>query len=292
MIFFKASVSESYQNNLSTSWISKSSSQHQKDSVVGITSISDFFKASVSNSFGRVVSVFRTISSPGYFMSKTSNMSAHQHQPISHISWTSPLSDASYSNQNFETRTSIKGIHPTQASSMMQTSSISIPRIVESTCHDCNSNHPRYSDFMFTYKSCLTPIITERFLQTRRKLLDTIIIKGHHFSPRASENVVHFGKFPCNSFHANKGEIQCKMDVSSKPPMNTWLPISLNVKGLGAAIVKIPSQFDRSVLFENEVTSMQPQSGSFGGGTNVIIKGNGLNTSTTVVMIGEKACEN
>ena len=71
--------------------------------------------------------------------------------------------------------------------------------------------------------------------EVRGVIQNTITIEGSHFSGSNAENLIHFGGYDCVAEQSMDTMVVCKMDASQKPPMNTWLKVSMSVTGKGKA---------------------------------------------------------
>lgn len=186
-------------------------------------------------------------------------------------------------------------IQPSQTSNMnSSTSEEKSGSGSESASVSCSQCSHKYtcSNLGFSYSNCFTPVVTEvenKKPQNRRLIFSDIVIRGNLFSSVLNENVVHFGTHQCVVKKANDTVLVCAMDISTEPPMNTWLPLSLHVKEKGDALIKISNQFEKSVIFQNSLTFVGPLSGSYGGCRTVNITGAGFHDSINVT-IGSLFC--
>ena len=138
----------------------------------------------------------------------------------------------------------------------------------------------------FTFKDCFTPYVTEIANSSavkRRVLSDVIVVKGRHFSTLASDNHVVFSKHTCVVLTSSANEIRCRMDVSSKPPMNTWLPLSMSDEKYGDGFILPEEIHEKSVIFRLSLRDVVPAIGSASGGTPVKLHGYGFHADTVKV---------
>ena len=83
--------------------------------------------------------------------------------------------------------------------------------------------------------------------------------------------------------------IQCQMNAASMPSTNRFLPIDLHVIGLGGALIQ--TEISRSVIFQSVLKSVTPASGSFAGGTRMVLTGAGFDSTSTSVFVGLEKCK-
>lgn len=115
-----------------------------------------------------------------------------------------------------------------------------------------------------------------------------ITIQGTGFSAgKPSENIVNFGgKHVCEVSSATSTTLQCTMDMSSEPPIDTLLAVSVFVEGKGDSLIEIRSDLNYSVVFQHEVTHATPLSGSSQGGSEVTLRGYALDRTTLSITFG------
>ena len=110
-------------------------------------------------------------------------------------------------------------------------------------CHNFNTPSP-----LFLYSKCLTPVVYEIENVNKRIDVDAIIvIRGHFFSLKATENIVSFGGYLCGVTSATRTVIKCRINTTTEPPMNTLLPLALLVSGLGNAFIITK---EKNIVFE------------------------------------------
>ena len=146
----------------------------------------------------------------------------------------------------------------------------------------------------FTYSICPTPVI-RRIINDNiylvRKVTDEIIIHGESFSNIYNHNLVAFGGYPCSVTHSNQSHIHCRLDLSKEPPMFKLLGISLLVRNLGNAMIDILDSKSKSIVLKPVYTAVEPNAGSYEGGTNIIVRGYGLHSKSMTIMVNDKHCE-
>ena len=76
------------------------------------------------------------------------------------------------------------------------------------------------------------------------------------------------------------------MDMTTEPPVDVLLPVSVFVAGKGFGFVEIRSDLNYSVVFQQEVTRATPLSGSTQGRTRVTLEGFSLHRNTLSVTFG------
>ena len=76
------------------------------------------------------------------------------------------------------------------------------------------------------------------------------------------------------------------MDMSTEPPVDVLLPVSVFVAGKGFGFVEIRSDLNYSVVFQQEVTGATPFSGSIQGWTRVTLEGFALHRNTLSITFG------
>ena len=146
------------------------------------------------------------------------------------------------------------------------------------------------SNIDFTFKDSKTPkvfsIENDDHINVHRFVDDVIRIHGINFDSVPLKNTVKFGGFTCDVVTSTATQIDCQMNKSEEPSTNTWLPISLSVEGKGNALVVIRSEYNYSVIFQHEVESITPLTGSQMGGTTLTIQGTGLDIEQLKISIG------
>ena len=147
---------------------------------------------------------------------------------------------------------------------------------------------------LFKFKDCFTPTVTEIIDSSaveRRFLDDVISLKGRHFSTHASDINVTFSRHACIVLTSSAKEIKCRINVTSEPPMNTWLTLSIHDTNYGDGLILPDEIHEKSVIFRLSVDSVHPSVGSISGGTSLIVQGYGLNSDTVSVLIGGTECQ-
>lgn len=146
---------------------------------------------------------------------------------------------------------------------------------------------------MFRYKNCISPYVTElkgSDSNTRRRLKNTITLKGGNFAANPSDNLVKFQNYRCDVVSVAADSLDCKIAESLEPTMNTWLPLTLHVNNIGNGLVKINTEQQKSVIFQLTLENVSPQIGSFAGETKLRLKGTGFQSDTVSVCVGKAPC--
>ena len=77
--------------------------------------------------------------------------------------------------------------------------------------------------------------------------------KGRHFSSVVENNVVTFGiggVHKCDVITANSKRLTCRVDISTQPPMMTWMNVMLTSKHTGNAFIDINEDYKKSFIFQ------------------------------------------
>ena len=148
------------------------------------------------------------------------------------------------------------------------------------------NSHP----FKFTYAPCVTPIIdsfTPRWITK-----DTVVIvNGKGFSSQPCQNHVKLGGHECNAISSTGTQIECRINTTTLPPVNTHMGISMHVNNRGNALVQIKSPVNETLRLRAIISDFTPKQGSLAGGTKITIKGSGFAGKSAIVTIGLIECK-
>ena len=75
------------------------------------------------------------------------------------------------------------------------------------------------------------------------------------------------------------------------PHTNRYIRLNLYVGNNGNALIDIGNEIEKSVKFQYVLKSVTPESGSFGGGTELFLQGAGFDSDTLKVFLGMKECQ-
>ena len=119
---------------------------------------------------------------------------------------------------------------------------------------------------------------------------DVITIEGSGFSITNEDNTVTFGGHVCTVTNSTATSITCNMDMSQNPVPFEPLAVSVQVKGLGFAVVAPAENHTTTFELISSIESITPRRGSIAGGTTVVISGQGFIDGMSV-MIGGARCD-
>ena len=170
--------------------------------------------------------------------------------------------------------------------------SSSIATVTSQALSGCEACLPEGNNF--TYSACSTPVVRRIIndnIHLVRNVTDEIIIHGKSFSDIYSHNLVKFGGYPCSVTYSNQSYIHCRLDLSKEPPMFQLLEISVLVRNLGNAMIDILDSNNKSIVLKPVYTAVEPNAGSYEGGTNISVRGYGLHSKSMTIMVNDKHCE-
>ena len=99
-----------------------------------------------------------------------------------------------------------------------------------------------------------------------------------------------FASHVCDVLNSTSESITCRLNTSKSPMPFERLEISVQVRGLGQAIVAPAVNHTTSFEFIPSVEAITPRRGSIAGGTTVVIRGQGFVNGTSV-SIGGASCD-
>ncbi|CAH1247131.1 PKHD1L1 [Branchiostoma lanceolatum] len=156
---------------------------------------------------------------------------------------------------------------------------------------DCSGDPPAAPEgavFSFSFLDCMTSEVSS--VSDSQGTAGTVLtLQGTGFSIEACENEVLIGEHQCEVETASADTLTCRVAPGNDMPVGTALPVSLDVKNRGEALMAAEGTFALLPI----VTSLSPQQGSTEGGTTVTISGSGFTAETdgTAVMIGSSGCD-
>jgi hypothetical protein len=133
----------------------------------------------------------------------------------------------------------------------------------------------------------ILPLITKVSLQNVT-FTDTITITGTGFSSNSCENQILIGSYLCPLTSSSTTQLSCVIGPNSGLDPSLAYSIEVLVKNIGLALKKDNFQIN----YFAKVTSLLPIIGSTGGGTNVIISGDGFIPDRTLIQIGPNVYSN
>merc|ERR1712096_389787 len=125
------------------------------------------------------------------------------------------------------------------------------------------------------FSTCSTPLV-KSFSPQQGNSEKVISIVGSGFSNVTEDIEVTFGGFICNIIDMSVERIGCKLGGNPLVPIGQYLPLSIQIKGLGSALLLPRHTLDRSFVLLPHIVSMDISSGSIMGGTRVTLSGNAL----------------
>ncbi|KFO35224.1 Fibrocystin-L [Fukomys damarensis] len=131
----------------------------------------------------------------------------------------------------------------------------------------------------FSYSDSLTPYLTGVFPDSVRGPVE-VLIEGEGFGTVLGEIAVFIGTQRVRAIDVNESNIAVLM-----PPLAAGLHslrVVVATKGLALGNLTVSSPM---------VASVSPTSGSLGGGTTLVITGNGFHLDNTTVTVGEAPCQ-
>ena len=148
------------------------------------------------------------------------------------------------------------------------------------------NSHP----FKFTYAPCVTPIVDS--FAPRWITKDTVVmVNGKGFSSQPCQNHVKLGGHECIVIVSTGTHIECRINTTTLPPVNTHMGISMHVNNRGNALVQIKSPVNATLRLRAIISDFTPKQGSLAGGTKITIKGSGFAGKTAIVTIGLIECK-
>ena len=148
------------------------------------------------------------------------------------------------------------------------------------------NSHP----FKFTYAPCVTPIVDS--FAPRWITKDTVVmVNGKGFSSQPCQNHVKLGGHECTVILSTGTHIECRINTTTLPPVNTHMGISMHVNNRGNALVQIKSPVNATLRLRAIISDFTPKQGSLAGGTKITIKGSGFAGKTAIVTIGLIECK-
>ncbi|XP_052060298.1 fibrocystin-L-like isoform X3 [Mytilus californianus] len=135
------------------------------------------------------------------------------------------------------------------------------------------------STLTFTYGTAMTPSVTS-ISPTSGQIGDTVTITGTKFDTVTGNNVVKVGGATCSVSSATTTSVMCTLGVQSPGQYD----VMVNVNPMGRAGSSV--QFTYAMT----VSSVNPTSGSLGGGQVITIAGLGFDPQTSKVIICGQEC--
>ncbi|KAA0710212.1 Fibrocystin-L Polycystic kidney and hepatic disease 1-like protein 1 [Triplophysa tibetana] len=159
----------------------------------------------------------------------------------------------------------------------------------ESAClatFNCVRNQLVFNDssdgLFFTFASCASPIVDD--ISPDHGTTHSIIsIQGSGFSNISCANEVKVGGHLCRIISSTSTQINCKLSPDSGAQVGTFLPITVRVNNLGAAIMTMPNENHRRFVVLPVVDSVSPSVGSTTGYTRLFISGSGFVNASVMV---------
>lgn len=142
--------------------------------------------------------------------------------------------------------------------------------------------------FVFTFSKCVTSFVTA--VSPSSGINSTLItITGSGFKTVKNENIM-FGGHACEIQSSTVGELTCLLNTTEEPRPWVKMSVFVEVNGNGRAIIA-PDE-NRTIWFElvPSLTSIAPRVGSYLGGTEVFLDGQGFIDGMTVAL-GRSECK-
>ncbi|KAM5281038.1 fibrocystin-L [Ctenodactylus gundi] len=131
----------------------------------------------------------------------------------------------------------------------------------------------------FSYSDSVTPYVTGIVPHSIRGP-EEVLIEGEGFGTTLEEIVVFIGNQQFRVIDVNENNITVL--VTPLPAGHHLLSVVVTTKGLALGSLTVSSP---------AMASVSPTSGSLGGGTTLVITGNGFHPGNTTVTVGEDACQ-
>jgi hypothetical protein len=164
--------------------------------------------------------------------------------------------------------------------------------VADESTENCNQAAVTTKDgvhFAFTFSTCVTAIVTS-VTPASGVNTDPITITGTGFSAVNSENIVMFGKHSCTIQSSSTTQLLCLLDTSSEPQPWVKLPVSVEVGGIGRALIAPNENQTTWFEFVPSLESITERSGSHLGGTQTIVGGQGFVDGMNVTL-GRSDCK-
>lgn len=151
-------------------------------------------------------------------------------------------------------------------------------------CSDTPPASPDSRKFVFSFRKCLTPSVSA-VSPTRLDGSHTLSISGSGFGSKC-QTEVRLGSDLCPVTAASSSQVSCQISGASGPPVGEMLRYSVRLSNAGFARILVPNSAGRFVMLSPHIRSISPLTGSTAGGTRLVIRGGGLNSSPAVSLMG------
>ncbi|CAL8293184.1 unnamed protein product [Merluccius merluccius] len=138
---------------------------------------------------------------------------------------------------------------------------------------------------LFSLSTCVTPVVDSIFPR-QGTANQAVRLQGTGFSDIACANEVTVGDRPCVVLNSSQTELYFRVPHDSMAPVGVPLPVALNVRNLGAAVLAIPGELDRRFVVLPVVDAVAPSRGSTTGSTRLTVAGSGFSAGGPVMAAG------